>query len=125
MLPEDSVCAESQGRICKEQTAMRLVQGQPLPPFVRDERACNKCFQKTGCALSHKVGFVRNRLQCALCKASRCFQSSDMVGPAISGCRDWLRVESCVAKGLPEYKLLYSMSRDGCSSIFRIKSKTV
>lgn len=38
--------------------AAALVPGQPLPSVIRDERACDKCFQKTVCALSHKVRLV-------------------------------------------------------------------
>ena len=35
--------------------AAYLVPGQPLPEVVRDDRVCGKCFQKSVCALSHKV----------------------------------------------------------------------
>ena len=38
--------------------AASLLPGQPLPPVIRDERACDKCFQKTVCALSHKVSLL-------------------------------------------------------------------
>ena len=54
-----SVPAELQALI-KHRNALagQLMPGQPLPEVIRDERACDKCFQKAACALSHKARFL-------------------------------------------------------------------
>lgn len=36
--------------------AGHLMPGQPLPEVIREAWSCDKCFQKTACALNHKVG---------------------------------------------------------------------
>ena len=50
------VPAELQALITHRNTlAAHLIPGSPLPEVIRDEWACNKCFQKAACAISHKV----------------------------------------------------------------------
>ena len=50
------VLAEVQGLIThRNALAGHLIPGQPLPEVIREPHACDKCFQKAACALSHKV----------------------------------------------------------------------
>ena len=50
--------------------AAHLMPGQPLPPVISDSRACDKCFQKSVCALSHKVRDDANGSCTAWCIAA-------------------------------------------------------
>ena len=70
--------------------AASLVPGQPLPPVIRDERACDKCFQKTVCALSHKVRFWKKIASVPFVHGQPLLQLSMMIGPATSAFRNWL-----------------------------------
>ena len=89
--------------------AASIVPGQPLPPVIKDERACDKCFQKTVCALSHKVGFVRWRLdeapqiakRCVACSScgSRCLPSFQVESWAVWTSHECVHSSICTSNG--------------------------
>ena len=73
--------------------AAALMPAQPLPPVIREERACDKCFQKSVCALSHKVCFcARDWENLPTTATSACLR------PISEELSDYKGLHSCVSR---------------------------